>query len=75
LTVEELGEFAAAITKGKPDEEAAEELADLLILILGHSLAMKIDLESEFHKKMAIIMQRKSRRGNLGIRVTEYSGE
>jgi hypothetical protein len=36
---------------------------------------MKIDLESEFHKKMAIIMQRKSRRGNLGIRVTEYSGE
>jgi len=75
LTVEELGEFAAAITKGKPDEEAAEELADLLILILGHSLAMKIDLESEFHKKMAIIMQRKSRRGNLGIRVTEYTGE
>ena len=28
LTVEELGEFAAAITKGKPDEEAAEELAE-----------------------------------------------
>ena len=35
LTVEELGEFAAAITKGKPKEEASEELADLLILILG----------------------------------------
>jgi len=75
LTVEELGEFAAAITKGKPDEEAAEELADLLILILGHSLAMKIDLESEFHSKMDKIMQRKARRGNLGIRVTEYEGE
>ena len=35
LTVEELGEFAAAITKGKPKEEASEELADLLILILA----------------------------------------
>ena len=74
LTVEELGEFAAAITKGKPDEEAAEELADLLILILGHSLAMKIDLESEFHKKMDRIMTREARRGRLGIRVTEYTG-
>ena len=75
LTVEELGEFAAAITKGKPDGEAAEELADLMILILGHSLAMKIDLESEFHKKMDKIMTRKARRGRLGIRVTEYTGD
>jgi len=75
LTVEELGEFAAAITKGKPDEEAAEELADLLILILGHSLAMKVDLESEFHKKMDRIMTREARRGRLGIRVTEYTGD
>ena len=75
LTVEELGEFAAAITKGKPDEEAAEELADLLILILGHSLAMKVDLESEFHKKMDRIMTREARRGKLGIRVTEYIGD
>ena len=75
LTVEELGEFAAAITKGKPDEEAAEELADLLILILGHSLAMKIDLESEFHRKMDRILIRKARRGKLGIRVTEYTGD
>jgi NTP pyrophosphatase (non-canonical NTP hydrolase) len=75
LTVEELGEFAAAITKGKPEEEAAEELADLLILILGHSLAMKIDLETEFHKKMDRIMKRKARRGKLGIRVTEYQSE
>ena len=75
LTVEELGELAAAITKGKPDEEAAEELADLLILILGHSLAMKVDLEFEFHKKMDRIMTREARRGMLGIRVTEYTGE
>jgi len=75
LTVEELGELSAAITKAKPHSQAAEELADLLILILGHSLAMKVDLETEFHKKMDKIMLRKARRGNLGIRVTEYGSE
>ncbi len=75
LTIEELGELTAPITKGKPSHEAAEELADLLILILGHSLAMKVDLESEFHMKMDKIMTRKARRGNLGIRVTEYGEE
>ena len=73
LTVEELGELSAAITKGKPDSEAAEELADLLILILGHSLAMRVDLESVFHKKMDKIMKRESIQGKLGIRVTEYN--
>ena len=57
LTIEELGELSASITKGKPKEEAAEELADLLILILGHSLAMSVDLEDEFHKKMDKIMK------------------
>ena len=75
LTVEELGELSAAITKGKPDEEAAEELADLLILILGHSLAMNVDLEAEFHKKMNKVMTRKARIGKLGIRVTDYTDE
>jgi len=75
LTIEELGELSAAITKGKPLQEAAEELADLLILILGHSLAMKVDLEDEFHRKMDKIMTRKARKGNLGIRVTEYGQE
>ncbi|MBF93286.1 MAG: pyrophosphatase [Euryarchaeota archaeon] len=75
LTIEELGELSAAITKGKPDEEASEELADLLILILGHSLAMKVDLEQEFHKKMDKIMTRKARKGSLGIRVTDYADQ
>ena len=75
LTVEELGELSAAITKGKPEEEASEELADLLILILGHSLAMEVDLEREFHKKMDKVMTRKDRKEKLGIRVTEYSDD
>ena len=75
LTVEELGEFSAAITKGKPVEEAAEELADLLILILGHSLAMEVDLEKEFHSKVDEIMKRGARIGGLGIRITDYNEE
>jgi hypothetical protein len=36
---------------------------------------MNVDLESEFHTKMDKIMTRKARRGNLGIRVTEYGEE
>jgi NTP pyrophosphatase (non-canonical NTP hydrolase) len=75
LMIEELGELSAAITKRKPAEEAAEELADVFILTLGNALAMEVDLESAFHKKMDRIMQRKARRGNLGIRVTEYTGD
>ena len=75
LTVEELGEFAAAITKEKPLEEAAEELADILILILGHSLALKVDLYEEFCMKIEKIMNRPAIQTKLGIRVTEYKKE
>lgn len=72
LTIEELGELAAAITKGKPLEECAEEMADVLILLMGHSLAMEVDLKVAFEKKYARIMQREALTGRLGVRVTEY---
>ena len=75
LTVEELGELSAAITKGKPLQECAEEMADILILLMGHSIAMKIDLKSAFEKKYERIMQRKALTGRLGVRVTEYQSE
>ena len=75
LTVEELGELSAAITKGKPLEECAEEMADILILLMGHSIAMKIDLKSAFEKKYHRIMQRKALTGRLGVRVTEYQND
>ena len=52
LTVEELGEFAECFTKGKTDSEKAEELADLMIFIIGHAIAMKVDLETAFDQKM-----------------------
>ena len=63
LTVEELGELAAAITKNKPIEEVAEEMADVLILLMGHSLAMNIDLKASFETKVDKIMQRPARKG------------
>ena len=75
LTVEELGELAAAVTKGKPIEECAEEMADVLILLMGHSLAMKIDLKQAFEYKYERIMQRPAIKGRLGVRVTEYNSE
>ena len=75
LTIEELGELAAAITKGKPLAECAEEMADVLILLMGHSLAMNIDLKAAFEKKYLRIMKREALQGRLGIRVTEYKPE
>lgn len=75
LTVEELGELSAAITKGKPLEDCAEEMADIMILLMGHSIAMEIDLKSAFEKKYARIMQREALTGRLGIRVTEYKNK
>jgi NTP pyrophosphatase (non-canonical NTP hydrolase) len=47
-------------------------LADVFILTLGNALAMEVDLEAEFHKKLDRIMQRPAKRGGMGIRVTEY---
>ena len=75
LTIEELGELAAAVTKGKPLEECAEEMADVLILLMGHSLAMELDLKAAFEKKYTRIMQREALQGRLGVRVTEYRPE
>ena len=72
LTIEELGELAECFTKGKSKKEKAEELADILILIFGHSIAMDVDLEEAFNEKMKIIMKRPAIKGDLGIRVTDY---
>ena len=63
------------MTKEKPIEEAAEELADILILVLGHSLALKIDLYEQFCMKIDKIMERPAIQTKLGIRVTEYKNE
>ncbi len=75
LTIEELGELSAAVTKGKPLAECAEEMADVLILLMGHSLAMEIDLKAAFEAKYERIMQREALQGRLGVRVTAYRPE
>lgn len=72
LTIEELGELAECFTKGKPHSEKAEELADILILTIGHAIAMDVDLESAFNEKMKEIMTRPAIKGEFGIRVTKY---
>ena len=72
LMAEELGEISAAVTKGKPAEELAEEIADLLILVMGCGIALDFDLEAEFEKKMEKLMKRPAKFVNGVIRVTDH---
>ena len=52
--------------------EELGELADLLILTLGHAIAMDLDLEAAFDAKLEEVMQRPAIEGDLGVRVTNY---
>ncbi len=72
LMVEELGEMAECITKGKPLEALAEESADLFILLLGTAISADFDLKAAFWKKMETIMQREAKMIDGRIRVSEF---
>ena len=72
LMAEELGEISACVTKGKSREALAEEVADLLILVMGTAIAAEFDLRQAFWKKMDAIMGRESRMVNGRIRVSEF---
>jgi NTP pyrophosphatase (non-canonical NTP hydrolase) len=72
LMVEELGEMAEAVTKGKPVEDLAEETADLLILLIGTAISADFDLKQAFWHKMEKIQSRKSKMINGRIRVSEF---
>lgn len=72
LMAEELGEIGAAITKGKPKEQLAEEVADLFILLIGTAISADFDLSTAFWKKMDRIMKRESKMVNGRIRVSEF---
>lgn len=74
LMVEELGEISSCVSKGKANAELAEEVADLLILIMGTGIAAEFDLNKAFWDKMDKLMQRKSRMVNGRIRVSEFRG-
>lgn len=72
LMAEELGEIGACVTKGKPKEQLAEEVADLFILLVGTAIAQDFDLNEAFWAKMDKIMKRESKMVNGRIRVSEF---
>jgi len=72
LMAEELGEISACVTKGKSKQALSEEVADLLILLMGTAIAEDFDLRQAFWNKMDKLMQRESRMVNGRIRVSEF---
>jgi NTP pyrophosphatase (non-canonical NTP hydrolase) len=74
LMAEELGEISSCVTKGKPKDELAEEVADLLILVMGTAIAQDFDLNSAFWQKMEKLNKRDSRMVDGRIRVSEFNG-
>jgi NTP pyrophosphatase (non-canonical NTP hydrolase) len=72
LMSEELGEISACVTKGKPKERLCEELADLLILLVGTALAQDLDLKAGFWEKMEKLQHRESRMIDGRIRVSQF---
>lgn len=72
LMAEELGEISSCVTKGKSKESLSEEVADLLILLMGTGIAAEFDLKQAFWRKMDKLMQRDARMVNGRIRVSEF---
>ncbi|MCG8029190.1 MAG: nucleoside triphosphate pyrophosphohydrolase family protein [Candidatus Thiodiazotropha taylori] len=72
LMAEELGEISACVTKGKSKNDLAEEVADLLILVMGTAIAQDFDLNKAFWEKMAKLDKRPSRMINGRVRVSEF---
>jgi NTP pyrophosphatase (non-canonical NTP hydrolase) len=72
LMAEELGEVSSCVTKGKDKAMLSEEVADLLILIIGTAIAADFDLRDAFWRKMDRLMQRESRMVDGRIRVSEF---
>jgi NTP pyrophosphatase (non-canonical NTP hydrolase) len=74
LMAEELGEISSCVTKGKNKSALAEEVADLLILVMGTAIAQDFDLNQAFWDKMEKLEKRSSRMINGRIRVSEFRG-
>ncbi len=72
LMAEELGEISSCVTKGKSKDSLAEEVADLMILLMGTEIAAGFDLNHAFWRKMEKLMQRESRMVDGRIRVSEF---
>lgn len=74
LMAEELGEISSCVTKGLGKSQLAEEVADLLILVLGTGIAQDIDLSGAFWDKMAKLERREARMIDGRIRVSDFRG-
>lgn len=74
LMAEELGEISSCVTKGKSKQALAEEVADLLILVIGTAIAQDFDLNQAFWEKMEKLDKRAARMINGRIRVSEFRG-
>jgi NTP pyrophosphatase (non-canonical NTP hydrolase) len=74
LMAEELGEISSCVTKGLGKSKLSEEVADLLILVIGTGIAQDIDLAEAFWKKMEKLHRRESRMIDGRIRVSEFRG-
>ncbi|MBT2970177.1 MAG: pyrophosphatase [gamma proteobacterium symbiont of Ctena orbiculata] len=72
LMAEELGEISSCVTKGKSKQALAEEVADLMILVMGTAIAGEFDLNQAFWDKMKKLTERPSRMINGRIRVSEF---
>ncbi len=75
LMAEELGEISACVTKGRPQDELAEECADLMILLIGTAIAGDFALEEAFWKKMQKLENRTSRIVAGRVRVSEFKAD
>jgi NTP pyrophosphatase (non-canonical NTP hydrolase) len=74
LMAEELGEISSCVTKGLGKSKLSEEVADLLILILGTGIAQDIDLAEAFWNKMEKLDRREARMIDGRVRVSEFRG-
>jgi NTP pyrophosphatase (non-canonical NTP hydrolase) len=72
LMAEELGEISSCVTKGKSQQQLAEECADLFILLLGTAIAGDFDLKQAFWDKMQVLHNRESKMINGRVRVSEF---
>ena len=72
LMAEELGEVSSCVTKGKSKDSLSEELADLLILVMGTDIAAGLDLRRAFWDKMDALMRRDARLVGGRVRVSEF---
>ncbi len=72
LMAEELGELSSSVTKNKSKHLLSQEVADLLILVLGTAIAQDFDLNAAFWNKMEKLDKRSARMINGRIRVSEF---